>query len=85
MDEDGSNLKNIWVGEWKNYYGNKANGMRLMPFDDNKKILTGDYVLECSPNIDDCQKSELFPVIYPLEALNLEGMYFIWSEIVVSP
>ena len=85
MDEDGSNLKKIWGGEWKNYYGTLANGMRLMPFDDNKKILTGDYVLECSPNIDDCQKSELLPVIYPPEALNLEGIYYIWSEIVVSP
>jgi len=59
MNEDGSNLTKIWSGEWKNYYGNKANGIRLMPFDDNKKILTGDYVLECSPNIDDWQKSEL--------------------------
>ena len=85
MDEDGSNLKKLWGGEWKNYYGTKANGIRLMPFDDNKKILTGDYVLECSPNIDDCQQSQLLPVIYPPEALNLEGMYFIWSEIVVSP
>ena len=85
MDEDGSNLKKIWGGEWKNYYGTKANGIRLMPFDDNKKILTGDYVLECSPNIDDCQQSQLLPVIYPSEVLNLEGIYFVWSEIVVSP
>ena len=23
MDEDGSNLKKLWRGEWKNYYGNK--------------------------------------------------------------
>ena len=85
MNEDGSNLKKIWGGEWKNYYGTKANGIRLMPFDDNKKILTGDYVLECSPNIDDCQQSQLLPVIYPSEVLNLEGIYFVWSEIVVSP
>ena len=85
MDEDGSNLQKIWGGEWKNYYGTKANGIRLMPFDDIKKILTGDYVLECSPNIDDCQQSQLLPVIYPPEVINLEGIYFIWSEIVVSP
>ena len=65
MDEDGSNLKKLWEGEWKNYYGALANGIRLMPFEDNKRILTGDYVLECSPNIDDCQQSELLPVIYP--------------------
>ena len=43
MDEDGSNLKKIWGGEWKNYYEAKDNRIRLMPFDDNKKILTGDY------------------------------------------
>ena len=67
MDEDGSNLKKIWGGEWKNYYDAKNNRIRLMPFDDNKKILTGDYVLECSPNIDDCQQSQLLPVIYPLK------------------
>ena len=70
MNEDVSNLKKIWGGVWKNYYGTKANGIRLMPFDDNKKILTGDYVLECSPNIDDCQQSELLPVIYPPEAID---------------
>ena len=46
--------------------------------------MTGDYVLECSPNFDDCQKSELLPVIYSPEVLNLEGIYSIWSEIVVS-
>ena len=85
MDEDGSNLKKIWGGEWKNYYEAENIRIRLMPFEDNKKILTGDYVLECYPNIDDCQKSELFPVIYPSEVFNLEGMYLIWSEIMVSP
>ena len=83
MDEDGTNLKKLWGGEWKSYY--MSNGIRLMPFDDNKKILTGDYVLECSPNIDQCESSKLLPVIYPSEAINLPGVYFVWSEIVVSP
>lgn len=83
MEEDGSNLKQLWGGEWKAYY--KSNGVRLMPFDDNKKILTGDYVLECIPNIDECESSKLLPVIYPDEAVNLPGVYFVWSEIVVSP
>ncbi|MBO6244427.1 MAG: hypothetical protein J6O41_07730, partial [Clostridia bacterium] len=83
MDEDGTNLKQLWGGEWKEYY--QSNGIRLMPFDDNKKILTGDYVLECSPNIDQCDSSKLLPVIYPSEAVNLPGVYFVWSEIIVSP
>lgn len=56
-----------------------------MPFDDNKKILTGDYVLECFPDIDNCSNSELLPVIYPPEAVNMETVYFIWSEIIISP
>ena len=83
MDDDGTNLKQLWGGEWKAYY--QSNGIRLMPFDDNKKILTGDYVLECSPNIDQCDSSKLLPVIYPSEAVNLPGVYFVWSEIIVSP
>ena len=83
MDEDGTNLKQLWGGEWKEYY--QSNGIRLMPFDDNKKILTGDYVLECSPNIDQCDSSKLLPVIYPSEAVNLPGVYIVWSEIIVSP
>ena len=35
MDEDGSNLKELWNGEWQYYY--ESNGIRLMPFNDNKK------------------------------------------------
>jgi hypothetical protein len=83
MDEDGSNLNTLWSGEWKPYY--QSNGLRLMPFDDNKKILTGDYVLECTPDIDNCLSSTLYPVIYPTEAVNMLGVYFVWSEIIVSP
>ena len=55
MDEGGSYLKELWAGKWEKYY--RSNGIRLMPFDDNKKILTGDYILECQPNIDDCKDS----------------------------
>ena len=83
MNEDGTNLTELWSGEWKAFY--HSNGIRLMPFEDNKKILTGDYILECFPDIDNCQNSTLLLVIYPPEVLNLEGLYFVWSEIIVSP
>ena len=53
MNEDGTNLNEIWSGEWNTYY--QSNGIRLMPFVDNKKILTGDYILECFPDIDNCK------------------------------
>ena len=83
MDEDGSNLKELWSGEWKALYN--SNGIRLMPFNDNKKILTGDYILECFPDIDNCENSALYGVIYPKEAVEMDGVYFVWSEIIVSP
>ena len=83
MNTDGSNLKELWHGVWKEYY--KSNGIRLMPFDDNKRILTGDYILECSPNIDESESCQLFPVIYPSEVVNLAGVYMVWSEIIISP
>ena len=80
---DGTNLKVLWSGEWKKYYN--SNGIRLMPFDDNQKILTGDYILECTPNIDECISSKLLPVIYPTEVVNMDGVYMVWSEIIISP
>ena len=83
INEDGTNLNELWSGEWEPFY--TSNGIRLMPFEDNKKILTGDYVLECFPNIDNCTSSKLFPVIYPPEAVSMEGVYYVWSEIIVSP
>ena len=85
IKEDGSNLKILWQGIWKDYYPNKNGGIRLMPFSDNKRILTGDYVLECSPNLDNCDKSFLYPIIYPEEVLNFQGLYRVWSEIIISP
>ena len=83
VNEDGSNFKVLWNDTWKPIY--QSNGIRLMPFDDNKRILTGDFILECSPNIDECQSSKLIPVIYPKEVINLNGVYFLWSEIIISP
>ena len=83
IEEDGSNLKQLWGGEWVKYYN--SNGIRLMPFDDNKRILTGDYILECEPDIDKCSKSLLLPIIYPDEVVNMKGVYMVWSEIIVSP
>jgi hypothetical protein len=30
INEDGTNLNELWSGEWKKYY--QSNGIRLMPF-----------------------------------------------------
>ena len=82
MNDDGTNLKEIWSGIWEAYY--KSNGIRLMPFDDNKRVLTGDYILECTPNIDECTSSKLLPIIYPEELLKMPGIFLVWSEVIIS-
>ena len=82
MNDDGTNLKEIWGGIWEAYY--KSNGIRLMPFDDNKRVLTGDYILECTPNIDECTSSKLLPIIYPEELLKMPEIFLVWSEVIIS-
>ena len=47
-DDDGNNLHNIYDGEITTQPG--SNGIRLMPFADNKRILFGDFVLETEPD-----------------------------------
>src|SRR6476659_5414647 len=80
VNDDGSDFKPIFSGVIKEH--KKANGLRHMPFQDNKRVLLGDYVLECYPDIDNCERSELVPVKYPwLLHLDPRTMKH-WSEII---
>lgn len=63
----------------------KANGIRHMPFADNKRVLLGDYVLECDPDIDNCQQAVLVPVKYPWLLPLDPRVYKHWSEIIIAP
>lgn len=63
----------------------KANGIRFMPFADNKRVLLGDYVLECAPDIDACQHAELIPVVYPWQYEQDPRTIAHWSEIIIAP
>jgi len=82
MNDDGTNLKEIGRGIWEAYY--KSKGIRLIPFDDNKRVLTGDYILECTPNIDECTSSKLLPIIYPQKLLKMPEIFLVWSEVIIS-
>lgn len=82
MNDDGTSLKEIWSRIWKEYY--KYEGIRLMPFDDNKRVLTGDYILEYTPNIDECTTSKLLPIIYPREVVKMPEILLVWSEVIIS-
>lgn len=88
MNDDGSNFHIIYNGEPKPFYNN-TNGVRLMPFKDNKRILLGDGIMECEPSIDEVTdpstQTKIIPVEYPEKLLNLKNLFLLWSEIIISP
>lgn len=83
LNDDGSNFRVIFSGAVPQH--EKANGIRAMPFADNKRVLLGDYVLECSPSIDACNKAELIPVKYPAALVNDPCTWKHWSEVIIAP
>jgi len=83
LDDDGSNFRDIFTGVIPQKP--KANGIRFMPYQDNKRVLLGDYVLECSPDIDNCEEARLIPVIYPSHLVDDPRITNHWSEIIIAP
>ncbi|URZ09293.1 hypothetical protein [Clostridium felsineum] len=83
MNDDGTGFKPIFSGVISAKA--KANGIRFMPFQDNKRILLGDYVLECSPSIDNSTSTKLVPVVYPAAIENDSNVTKRWSEIIIAP
>ncbi|KAK8883755.1 hypothetical protein M9Y10_042854 [Tritrichomonas musculus] len=88
INDDGTNLHNIYNDEIKPFYNN-TNGIRLMPFKDNKRILLGDGILECEPSIDEVtdisKQTKIVPIEYPQELIDMKGIFILWSEIIISP
>ncbi|HHU78335.1 MAG TPA: hypothetical protein GXZ29_05570 [Clostridiales bacterium] len=83
LNDDGTGITKVFSGKIPQIEG--ANGVRWMCFPDNKRILLGDYVLECEPDIDHCERAELIRLIYPEELIKAPGVYCRWSEVIVSP
>ncbi len=83
LNDDGTGFLDIYEGEIPRKPG--ANGIRFMCFQDNRRILLGDYVVECRPDMDRCTESCLVPVAYPPIADDGSPYAMRWSEIVVSP
>lgn len=83
MNDDGKDFKTIFSGIIPTK--SKANGIRFMPFKDNKRILLGDYVLECSPNIDNCTSTELVPVVFPDAITSDAKTMNRWTEVIIAP
>ena len=86
ISDDGKNFKELYGEEF--IVSPLANGIRLIPFRDGKRIYLGDFVFECSDttkNISSCEKGVLIPVNYPEEVVNNTDTYKTWSEMVVAP
>lgn len=83
VNDDGTDFRVIFAGEIPQHP--KANGIRFMPFSDNKRILLGDYVLECRPDVDRCESAQLIPVIYPSCLTDNPATTMHWSEIIIAP
>ena len=86
MADDGSNFKELYGAEF--IVRDKANGIRVIPFRDNKRVYLGDYVFECSDNtktIRECDKGVLIPVNYPSSVDGNQYTMKTWSEMVVAP
>ncbi len=63
----------------------KANGIRFLPLADNRRILCGDYMIECEPDIDRCECAQVIPIAYP-EGLQEDRLTVqSWTEIIMAP
>lgn len=83
VNDDGNDFRDIYEGIIKPLP--TANGIRYMVYADNKRVLLGDYVLECIPDIDGCKSAELIPVKYPWGIDSDEKVFCHWSEIIIAP
>ena len=86
ISDDGKNFKELYGEEF--IVSPLANGIRLIPFRDGKRIYLGDFVFECNDttkNISSCEKGVLIRVNYPEEVVNNTDTYKTWSEMVVAP
>ncbi|MGN6711205.1 hypothetical protein [Anaerocolumna jejuensis] len=63
MNDDGTSFKKIFSGVIPVLP--KAGGFDCKPFQDNKRVLMTDYVLECTPDIDSCTSAKVVQIAYP--------------------
>jgi hypothetical protein len=83
IDDDGKNMRPFFAQRLPERP--KDNGLRFMVFADNRRIFTGDYVIECAQSLESCTQPALYPVEYPPEVAGGEHVSHRWSEIIVAP
>lgn len=83
MDDDGRGARTIFKQRLPDRP--KDNGIRYMVFPDNKRVFLGDFVLECAPSLEACDKATLLSVQYPKEVAEGDHIAHRWSEMIVAP
>lgn len=83
IDDDGENMRPFFAQRLPERP--KDNGLRFMVFADNRRIFTGDYIIECAQSLETCAEPALYPVEYPPEVAGGEHVAHRWSEIIVAP
>ncbi|MBQ6550483.1 MAG: hypothetical protein IJL78_03655 [Lachnospiraceae bacterium] len=83
IDDDGTGLSEVFEGCIPKKPG--ANGIRWMCFTDNRRVWLGDYVLECTPDLDHCESAVLRDVVFPEVVGKIPGVFMRWSEPIVAP
>ncbi|MGO4533500.1 hypothetical protein [Leifsonia sp. 2MCAF36] len=82
VEDDGSGFTEVFSGRIPQKP--TANGIRHMPFADNRRVLLGDYVLEVTPDLDTPASASLIGVDYPWDLTSDPLTSHHWSEIIVS-
>jgi len=83
IDDDGSDYHHIFSGPIPQHA--RANGIRAMMFPDDRRVLLGDYVLECEPDMNTATSTRLIDVVYPWDQEQDPRTTHHWSEIIVAP
>lgn len=64
-------------------------GSRLLPFADNRRVLLGDYVLECpeGSTLDNCEPGSavLVPIFFPEAFSRDKAVTDKWTEVIIAP
>src|SRR5699024_6608263 len=83
VNDDGTNFRRIFSGVIAEHA--TANGIRHMMFQDNRRVLLGDYVIECGPDLDTCTSAVLVDVDYPWDLESSPLVSHHCSEVIVAP
>lgn len=83
IEDDGGGYHHVFSGPITQHP--RANGIRAMIFPDNRRVLLGDYMLECHPGLDTATSARLVDVRYPWRQEEDPGTTHHWSEIIVAP